>query len=211
MKLQPILEGILREEEDKKTISALDQAMATSFKTMGTELEANKVEQSDGKLNESLGVLAILGVILAAPKLVELLAKGFSAIINTFKKLFKPNQAKTEQEQESVAHTIIEFTHKWHKSYIKGLKWIFKVSGVFKKANIEGEANQLKATEAVYYVFIAALAVWSGVGAVGAFKAAIAGAANGGSFSLAAFEAAMATIKSAEVSEFSSKLGLKAA
>lgn len=217
MRLQPILEGILREEEEKQAISALDQAMGTSFKTMGAELEANKeelqqdVEQSNPELNEALGAVAIIGAVLAAPKVVELIVKGFSTVANTFKKVFKLKQAKTEEDQEKVAHTIIEFTHKWHKSYIKGLKWILKVTGIFKKVGIKDEAQQLKAAEAIYYVLIASLAVYSGVGAVSAFKGAVAGASHGGSFSLAAFEAAMASIKSSEVVEFAGKLGLKAA
>ena len=70
--------------------------------------------------------------------------------------------------------------------------------------------GQKKAAEVVYYTIVAGLAVYSGIGAVGAFKGAIQGAAHGGSFSLGAFEAAMATIKSGEVVDFLGKLGLKA-
>lgn len=217
MKLRILLEEVIREEEEKKAIDALDQAMGMSFKTMGAELEANKeklqqdVEKSNPELNEALGAVAILGAVLAAPKVVELIVKAFTAVTSVFKKLFQPKQAETEQEQKEVAHTIIEFTHKWHKSYIKGLKWILKVTGIFRKVGIKDEAQQLKAAEALYYVLIASLAVYSGVGAVSAFKSAAAGATNGGSFSLAAFEAAMASIKSTEVVEFATKLGLKTA
>ena len=88
---------------------------------------------------------------------------------------------------------------------------IHLMAGGFKKVGINDEAQQMKAAEAVYYVLVASLAVYSGVGAVSAFKSAVTGAANGGSFSLAAFEAAMASIKSSEVAEFVGKLGLKAA
>ena len=217
MKLKVLLESVIREEEDKKAISALDQAMAASFKTMGTELERSQeelqqdVDQSSPELNEALGAVAIVGALLAAPKVVELIVKSFQGVTNLFKKLFKPGQAKSPQDQEEMATTIIEFTHKWHKAYIKGLKWILKTTGLFRKVGIKDEAQQLKAAEAIYYVLIASLAVYSGVGAVSAFKSAAAGAANGGSFSLGAFEAAMASIKSTEVAEFIGKLGLKAA
>jgi len=217
MKLTVLLENIIREEEDKKAISALDQAMGMSFKALGAELEANKdeiqqdVEQSKAELNEALGAIAIIGAILAAPKVVELLTKGLSAIIKAFKKIFKPKQAKTEEEQEGVAHTIIEFTHKWHKAYITGIKWILKVSGMYKKVGITDETQQQKAAEVVYYVIIALMAIHAGVGAYNAIQGAIAGSAHGGSFSLAAFEAAMASVKTAEVAEFGAKLGLETA
>lgn len=217
MKLKVLLENVIQEEEEKKAISALDQAMGTSFNTMGVELQKNQkelqqdVEQSNPEVNEALGAVAILGVLLAAPKVVELIVKSFGAVVNVFKKLFKPGQAKTPEEQKQMANTIIEFTHKWHKSYIKGLKWILKVTGVFKKAGIKDETQQMKAAEAIYYVLIALLAVYSGVGAYSAFKSAAAGATHGGGFSLAAFETAMASIKSSEVIEFAGKLGLKAA
>jgi len=214
MKLQPILEGILREEEDKKQITAMDQAMQAAAAELAKQYKDNEaeikqdVEQSEEELNEALGAVAIIGFILALPKVVELLVKGIGKIVAVWKKLVKPGQAKGQEEE--FAHNIIEFTHKWHKTYIKGLKWILQMSGVFKKANIQGDAAQTKAAEAIYYTIIAGLAVYSGVGAVGAFKAAAQGAAHGGGFSLAAFEAAMASIKSSEVSEFIGKLGLKA-
>jgi hypothetical protein len=85
------------------------------------------------------------------------------------------------------------------------------MSGVFKKAGISDETAQFKTAEAVYYTIIAGLAIYSGIGAIGAFKAAVQGAAHGGGFSLAAFETAMASVKSAEVTAFIGKLGLKSA
>ena len=215
IKLSSLVESILREEEDKQQIAAMDAAMGDAFKTLGSELEANKdeiqqdVNQSKGEMNEALGAIGIIGIILAAPKVVELLVKGIGKLVAVWKKLVKPGEAKGQEEE--FAHNIIEFTHKWHKAYIKGLKWILKISGVFKKAKIEGDAAQDKTAEAIYYTIIAALAVYSGVGAVGAFKGALAGASHGGGFSLAALETAMAGIKSGEVAEFIGKIGLKAA
>ena len=211
------LQKILREVEDKAEIDALSNAMGDAFKTLGSELEKNKqaiaqdVEQSDASLNEALGAVAIIGFLLALPKVVELVVKGISKLTTVFKKLVKPGEAK--QDPEGMAAKIIEFTHKWHKSYIKGLKWVLKATGAFSKAGIKDEAAQMKAAEVVYYTIIAGLAVYSGVGAVGAFKSALTGpaASSASGFSLGSFEAAMATIKSGEVAEFLGKLGLKAA
>jgi len=213
--LKRIVERILREEEDKKQIAAMDAAMANTFKTLGTEFEANKEEiqqdvaDSEAELNEALGVLAVIGIILAAPKVVELFVKVIGKLVAVWKKLVKPGQAKGQEEE--FASNIIEFTHKWHKMYIKGLKWILQLSGIFKKAGIKEGVAQDKASEAIYYTIIALLAVYSGVGAIGAFKGAVTGAAHGGGFSIAALEAAMAGIKTQEVVAFAGKLGLKSA
>jgi len=214
-KLGLIVEQILREEEDKKMIAAMDAAMKDSFTALGNEFKNNQgeieqeVESSEEELNEALGTIAIIGFILALPKVVELFVKGIGKLVAVWKKLVKPGQAKGQEEE--FAHNIIEFTHKWHKAYIKGLKFILKISGIFKKAGIEGDSAQEKAAEMLYYTIIAGLAVYSGFGAVGAFKGAVTGAAHGGSFSLAAFEAAMASVKTSEVSSFLGKVGLKSA
>ena len=214
MKLASLAQQILKEEEEKATIDKLDQAMGSAFQMMGSELKSKEkvakqdVEQADVQVNEALGVIAVIGIILAAPKVFEILARSLSKLIQVFKSIFGKGSAKGKEEE--VAKTIIEFTHKWHKSYIKGLKWILKVTGVFSKAGLKDEAQQQKAAEVVYYTIVAALAVYSGVGAIGAFKGAVQGAAHGGSFSLAGLETAMASIKSKEVVEFIGKLGLKA-
>lgn len=210
MKLTTLVKEILVEAEEDQ----LSAAMGMSFKTLGAEIESNKdelaqdVQQSQADMNESLGAAAIFGMILAAPKVVELLARGLSALIKTFKKFFVKGGAKSEEEQSQVAKKIIDFTHKWHKAYIKGLNWIFKTSGLYKKANITDATQQLKTATFVYYVIVASLAVYSGIGAIGAFKTA-ASSANLGDISLGTLETAMASIKSGEVSQFIAKLGLK--
>jgi hypothetical protein len=210
MKLTTLVKEILVEAEEDQ----LSAAMGMSFKTLGAEIESNKdelaqdVQQSQAEMNESLGAVAIFGMILAAPKVVELLARGLSALIKTFKKFFVKGGAKSEEDQSQVAKKIIDFTHKWHKAYIKGLNWIFKISGLYKKANITDPAQQLKTATFVYYVIVASLAVYSGVGAIGAFKTA-ASTTNLGDLSLGALETAMASIKSGEVTQFIAKLGLR--
>lgn len=215
MKLTTLIKGVLKENEDKAMIAQMNAAMGDAFKTMGSELETNKgeiqqdVDQSEGEVNEALGVIAVIGIILAAPKALELFVKGIGKIVSLWTRLVKPGQAKGNEEV--FAKNIIEFAHKWHHVYIKGVKFILKISGIFKKANITSPSEQEKAAEVVYYTIIAGLAVYSGVGAISAFKSAMASASGGaGSFSISALEAAMASIKTGEVKQFLAKAGLKA-
>lgn len=214
MRFQSIIEQLIKEAEDKQQVSALDQAMGMSFQSMGAELSSREdelkkdVQNADIQISESITVATVVGMLLAAPKVVELIAKGFRKVSSVFKKMFPLKGAKTEKEQVDMAGKIIEFTHKWHKSYIKGLKWILKTTGLFDKAGIKGDAAQAKAAEMIYYTLIGSLAVYSGVGAASAFKQAIA-AHDAGHFSMAAIEAAMASIKTGEVAAFVGELGLK--
>lgn len=208
MKLISLVERILAESEEDQ----LDKAMQQSFVALGSELKSSgdeiKQQVDQAPIDEALGAVGIIGIILAAPKVVELLAKGLRALIGTYRKFFGKKQASSEEEQKDIAEKIINFTHKWHKSYIKGLSWILKVSGIYKKAQIDDPQQQMKAASLLYYTIIAGLAVYSGIGAIGAFKSA-ASTANLGDFSLGTLESAMATIKSGEVVEFLGKLGLK--
>jgi sulfite exporter TauE/SafE len=64
----------------------------------------------------------------------------------------------------------------------------------------------MKAAEVVYYTIIAGLAVYSGIGAVSAFKSAAAGGAAGSEFALGTFETVMASVKTTEVTEFLTKV-----
>lgn len=208
------LEKILKEVQQEAEISALDKAMGDAFKALGAEFKNKEsaikqdVENSEAPVTESIGVVAIIGFLLALPKLVEVIVKGMSKLVSVFKRFIKPGEGK--QNPEEMATKIVEFTHKWHKQYIKGLKWILNVSGAFKKAGIKSDSEQTRAAELIYYAIVAGLAVYSGVGSVSAFKSVLSGqvAASGG-FSLAAFEAAMATVKTGEVVAFLGKLGLK--
>ncbi len=196
----------------------MDQAMADAFKALGAEFEANKdeIQQdvanadiSEEKLREVVDPITIIGFILAAPKVIELFTKAIGRLVAMWKKLVKPGQAKGNEEE--FASTIIEFTHKWHKLYIKGIKWILNISGVFKRAGVTDEGTKQKAAEVLYYVIIAGLAIHAGIGAGKAFKAAMQGGTSAvGNFSLGGIEAGMAAIKTTEVREFLMKLGLKA-
>lgn len=220
MKLTDLLERILIEAEQEALtkdpeVVELEKAMGDSLKALASEFSADKeelekdVENADVPVNESISILAVVGMVLAMPKVVELLGKGMSKLIMVWKKLFKKGQAKTDEEREDVAKKIIEFSHKWHKLYINGIKGMLKLIGAFKKAGITSDSAQTRAAEMLYYTIIAGLAVYSGVGAFAAFKAAATSAAHGHTIALGTLEAAMATIKSREVTDFLAKLALK--
>lgn len=204
--------NLLKEEIQDKETASMNAAMQLGLQTLASEFKINREkiqgEADDAKttVDEALGAVAVLGLILALPRVVELLVKGFGKITQVWKKLVKPGEAKGREVE--VAQKIIEFTHKWHKLYIKGLHGLLKIAGVFKKAKINNEKAQLKVAEALYYTLIAGLAVYSGVGAVGAFKAALSNVATSGHFSIGALESAMASIKSQEVVNFLKKIQL---
>lgn len=218
------LKDLLKETIDDAEVKELENAMGSGFKGLEAALKSmedearEEVEQVDesilegrldekGQLKEEITTLTIIGIFLAAPKIVELIAKGLSKLIRVFKKVIGKGDGKADPE--GAAAKIIEFTHKWHKSYIKALRWILKVTGVFKKAKITDEAAQMKAATLLYYTIIAGFAVYSGISAVQAFKTAVASAGSaGGSFSLSALESGMTAIKSGEVVEFLGELGL---
>jgi hypothetical protein len=218
------LKDLLKETIDDAEAKELENAMGSGFKGLEAALKSmedearEEVEQVDesilegrldekGQLKEEVTTLAIVGIILAAPKLIELITKGISKLIRVFKKVMGKGDGK--EDPAGTAAKIIEFTHKWHKSYIKALRWILKITGVFKKAKITDDKAQMKAATLLYYTIIAGMAVYSGVGAVHAFKSAVASAGSGaGGFSLSALEAGMAAIKSGEVAEFIGELGL---
>lgn len=215
------LTTLLKEVENKANFAKLDQAMQGGLAAMaggfssGKEALKQDVAQADIEIKESITALTIIGAFLAAPKLIELIAKGFGKLVSVYKSIVKPDQAKTEEGQSAAVEAIIHFTHKWHKVYIKGIKGLLKITGLYAKAGITNDADQTKAAELVFYTIVAGLAVYSGFGAVSAFKSSLAKVATSnptaaGDFALGAFEAAMTSIKSVELSEFLGKVGLKA-
>jgi hypothetical protein len=216
------LRTLLKEVEDKANLAKLDQAMQSGLAAMASGFSSDKdalkqdVAQADIEISESITAITIIGAFLAAPKLIELIAKGFGKLISVFKSIIKPGQAKTEEGQIAAIEAIVHFTHKWHKAYIKGIKGLLKITGLFAKAGIKGDTEQTKAAELVFYTIVAGLAVYSGIGAFAAFKSglanvAVTGGTSTGDFALGSFEAAMTAIKSGEVSGFLGKMGIKAA
>lgn len=211
--------------EDKKQIADLESEMGKIANELGSafdsaqdeiekeveEMPEDKLNEHKQKLNEAIGVTAVVGFILALPKLVEIITKAVAKLVKLIKKLTGGKKPETEEEQAAWAQKIIDFTHKWHKIYIKAFYYMFKFSGLYKKAGIKDEGVKMKVANIFYYTVVAGLAVAAGVGAVGAFKTGISQAAHGGEFALGTFESVMAVVKSGEVSEFLGALGADAA
>jgi len=207
--------------EDKKQIKDLEAEMGAVAKELGSafdsaqdkieqeieEMPDDKLNEHKQKLNEVIGVTAIIGLILALPKLVEITTKAVSKLVKLIKKFTKADPPKTKEEQAKWAAKIIDFTHKWHKAYIKAFYYMFKFSGLYKKAGIKDETTRMKVAKIMYYTVIAGLAVSAGIGAIGAFKAGMSQAAHGGEFALGTFEGIMASVKTGEVAEFLGEMG----
>jgi hypothetical protein len=92
--------------EDKKQIKDLEAEMGAVAKELGSAFDSaqDKIEQEvekmpEKELNEALGATAIIGFILALPKLVEIITKSVSKLVNLIKKYTKADPPKTEEEQ----------------------------------------------------------------------------------------------------------------
>lgn len=217
--IRRLINETINEEDGEMPITDEEQAqlekeMEASLSVLKTQVQSaeqvdearKQVNEADIKLNEALGTVAIIGALLAAPKIIEIIATGIAKLVKAYKKLVGMKTAKTTDEQVDVAKRIIDFTHKWHKSYIKLLKFLLVKTGILKKAGFTTEADQMKAAEVVYYTIVAGLAIYSGVGAVSAFKTAVTSAASGSQFALGTFETVMASVKTTEVKEFLTKI-----
>jgi hypothetical protein len=206
--LSSIARKVLYEYETEDIVSDLEKEMGTALSqlTAGAK-NINKVDDLP-EINEALDPVTIAGLVLAAPKIVELLASTFSKISAKLNKYFNKGTQPTDNEGE-IAKAVIAFSHKWHKSYIKVLRFILEVSGIFNSAKIVNDVDKNKATELLYYTLIAGMAVYSGIQGIAAFKKALMSkdiAYAAGDFSVGTFEAALAQIKAGEVKTFLNKV-----
>lgn len=212
--LSKIAHSVLKEYETDEINADLEKEMKAALSKLTTSAKSIEVKEEDidnveeRDLQEALDPISWVGIILAAPKVVELLAKAFGTLTSKINKYFKKGSQETDNESE-IAKSIISFTHKWHSGYVKVLQYVLEVTGCFKKANITSNADKKRATEMLYYIIVAGLATYSGVGAAKAFKTALASkdiATAASSFNLGAIESAMAAIKSGEVKAFLGKV-----
>ena len=200
------LTHILLEAEFDQIDSLLNAEFGQTLKDITNDVNAakdslksaasNAVEKD---LDESAGVIGIIGILLAMPRVIELLAKPMSKFVKLSRKVLKPKAVTAEKE---VAESIIHFAHKWHKGYVKVVKYILEVSGVFKQAGYTTDSQKEKAANLVYYIIIALLAVHAGLESIHAFKELSAAGVETGNISLAALETAMTSIKTGEVAKF---------
>lgn len=200
------LTSLLKEAEFDQIDSLLDKEFGNTLRDIANTAKAEKdslkseaVKVSEAELDEAMGTIGIIGILLAMPRVIELLAKPMSKFIKLTKKILKPKAVTAEKE---VAEAIIHFAHKWHKGYVKVVKYILEVSGVFKQAGYTTDSQKEKAANLVYYIIIAMLAVHAGLSSIHAFKELAAAGVETGNVSLAALETAMTSIKTGEVARF---------
>ena len=177
------------EDEAKEDVAQVDENVIR---------ENLRIHEEKGELNEEIGTLFIISVIAAAPKALEIIAKGMSKLIKVFKTKVMGQEDVSDPEW---IKGVIEFAHKWHKGYIKMIKWMLWMTGILAKAKLKKDDPEAeKAAEVIYYVIVVGLLMASGAGAI---KAAMKGAKG-----FAAAEGALAAIKSAEVIEFLGAMGI---
>jgi hypothetical protein len=153
------------------------------------------------KVDEALTAVFLISFLLAMPNVMKILVKSFNLIYKGIMKLF----GKTVDTPVFI-EKLLKFAAKWHKSYIKVLKKILKVAGIFKAAKLDDDEKQTIAAEVLFYTLIFGAAVYSGIGAADAMIKAIQQSSllHG---KTAALEAVLTGLKSKEVGRFVSKFG----
>ena len=206
--LSEIARQVIYEFETEDVVSDLEKEMGAALTQLSAGAKTIEPVENLPEINEALDPVSIASLVLAAPKILELLTKVFSKIATKLNSYFKKGTQPTDNEGE-IAKTVIEFSHKWHKGYIKVLRFLLETAGIFTAAKITKDTDKNKATEMLYYTIIAGLAVYSGVQGIGAFKKALMYkdiAYATGDFSIGSLEAALAQIKAGEVKSFLNKI-----
>lgn len=158
----------------------------------------NESEYTEDEINEALGPMLILSVLLAMPKVIELIVKAISIVIKTLKNMIGMKQS----DETKIADTIIGFTHKWHKSYIKAIQFVLEKAKVFEKAKIVDDEDKKKAAEVVFYTIIFGFVVYGGIASVSAIAASVHNASHAG---MATAEVVLTSVKTTEVKSFVTK------
>lgn len=135
---------------------ALKEEVEKSLKIL--EDTSSLEEYKGDSLNESISATLIISMLLALPSAIQSLTKAFGKILRM---LFKRGD-----EEFTVIQKMLDFTEKWHHSYIKLIKGILNITGIFKKTNVTDEAAKDKVAEIVFYVVILGFAIHGGVASV---------------------------------------------
>ena len=153
-------------------------------------------EETKQQLNEAaISVTLIVSVILALPSLLSSIAKSIGFIFGKIKKLFGG------EDKSTAAEKVINFAEKWHHAYVKTLRQILRMGGVFKSAGITDKEKQMKATEVVFYTIIFGFAVHGGV-TTGKSLIKMAKSATLTKLNITTLEGIVTAIKSKEVTQF---------
>jgi hypothetical protein len=226
LEIKKLVEDVINELEDETIITpdeedALDSAAKSSandLKKFAKSLskddvqearkQVNEVETKKQILNEAVGAAVVISILLAAPKALEIITKGMDRLVKTFKRSVGRKEAKTEEEQSELAKRIIKFSHDWHGFYVKIIQFILRISGVYRKANIDPKSPQAeKIAKVIFIVIVIGLGIYGGVQSLKHFYNAFKGIGQlGAEVGTGGLEAALTTIKGTEAKEFLSKI-----
>lgn len=182
MKLMHIL---LEAEEEKKVDAVVSQLKSQMGDLIG-DIEDTLEDSADQK-NE--GILTVVGIGLALPAIMGLVAKFgklASGVIN--KIIGKKPTAK--EEEEDWFNQLGKIADDLHHLYIAGLE---KVVAKF----VKDPAKSKKAANIIFHVIVAVMLIASGAAAVKAFQSK--------QISFATLEGVLAAIKGGELKAFISK------
>jgi|18_taG_2_1085343.scaffolds.fasta_scaffold103614_1 hypothetical protein len=184
--------GYLAEEElDNELEQIMDQGLAHLIKS---------VEKIDSKAPEEdlqeIGGIAIAGMALAAPQVLEILGETINWMGSKIKTLMGDSAGPPGLEGTAFGDKLLEVSEKLHHKYISPLTFVSRK--LFPDKDPEWHH---KWASRLFHVIVAAFLVYSGYAALKAFKAVVAGA-GGKTISVGLLELAVAAVKSNELKEF---------
>jgi len=146
-----ILETLSEAEVDSEVDKGMSDAY-TALKSNLSILEGYKAKQpkKEGQINEALGAMVASG-LLAAPKIIEWIAKSINYLVKTFSK----------KDESQIAKSIEKFAHKWEKLYITIIKKAVKYTGFLEnlwKKEKQVDEEKLELVAKVIFALILALA-----------------------------------------------------
>jgi len=176
---------ILLEDEVKQ--SDINQGMSDTLSSLKSglgDLKGIKLDEpkKEAIINESITGIVASG-LLAAPKLIQWLAKGVSVLSKKF----------TNKDESTAAKQIEKFAKKWENSYIALLEGAIKLTGFLKSSwktkDGQTDKEKLRLVAKVLYAIILGLAL----------ATAVKGIISPGSLVTKSIEAVLGTVKATEI------------
>ena len=183
---------ILEAETDDSELDAAMQAGLSALKSGGDSLDEITEEEQPKELNES--AVALVGsALLAAPKIIEWIAKGVGAIAKVFR-------SKDNPDDPAFVQKTVRFAHKWEKLYINAIIWVVKKTKFVKDLwmSADGKVDEQKLVIVAKYIYAAvlALAIGNAVGTV----------LGPGSALIKGIEGALGGVKAVEIVQIAAKV-----
>ncbi len=176
------------EEAFKQTLKELDNIQLTE-------------KYDDTQLQEMFTPTLVISTILALPSMISSIVKAFSFVIKQVRKLFSDST-----EEFTIVTKLLEFTDKWHHSYIKVIEKILVFSGIFKRLNITDPKIRTLSAEVVFYTIIFGFAIHGGLASAKSVYSMV-HHGNLHHINVATLETVLTSIKSKEVVEFVRNFG----